>query len=251
MRDRAGMKSADKSFKENLKKARSSPLQTYMALTVGNSGILKFLLNELAVTLINPIAGATGIILRKLVMPLLLQESKSGLIVGKSVTIRQPHRLKIGRNVTIDDYVLIDARGNENNGVELGDQVTINRNCVLKAKTGPIRIGAMTNIGGGSSIISNSDIEIGDSVLIAGACHINSGGYRIDDINNTMASKGVYSMGPIKIGDDVWIGTGAVILGGVTIGSHAVAAGAVVRQDVPEYGIVGGVPARLIRKRTD
>ena len=60
------------------------------------------------------------------------------------------------------------------------------------------------------------------------------------------------SKGPIVIGDDVWIGTGAMILSGVTVGQGAViAAGSVVTKDVEPYAIVGGVPARLIRYRFD
>ena len=55
---------------------------------------------------------------------------------------------------------------------------------------------------------------------------------------------------PVKIGDDVWIGVNAIILDGVTIGSHAVvAAGAVVTKDVPDYAIVAGVPAKVIKYR--
>lgn len=56
----------------------------------------------------------------------------------------------------------------------------------------------------------------------------------------------------VQIGNDVWIGANATILGGVSIGDGAiVAAGAVVTKDVPPYAIVGGVPARIIRYRFD
>jgi acetyltransferase-like isoleucine patch superfamily enzyme len=55
---------------------------------------------------------------------------------------------------------------------------------------------------------------------------------------------------PVKIGDDVWIGARAVILPGVTIGSRCVvAAGAVVKSDVPDGTIVAGVPARPVGTR--
>ena len=58
--------------------------------------------------------------------------------------------------------------------------------------------------------------------------------------------------GPIIVEDDVWIGFGATILSGVHIGKGAViAAGAMVVKDVPPYGIVGGVPAKLMRYRFD
>ena len=56
---------------------------------------------------------------------------------------------------------------------------------------------------------------------------------------------------PVIIGDDVWIGGRVIILPGVTIGNGAiVGAGAVVTRDVPEYAIVGGVPAKVIKMRT-
>lgn len=59
-----------------------------------------------------------------------------------------------------------------------------------------------------------------------------------------------YLDAPIVINDDVWIGAGSIILAGVTIGKGAIiAAGAVVNKDVPEYSIVGGVPAKVLKYR--
>lgn len=65
-----------------------------------------------------------------------------------------------------------------------------------------------------------------------------------DEITDT------FTKGPVRIGNDVWIGARATILSGVTVGDGAViAAGAVVTKHVPPYAIVGGVPARVIKHR--
>lgn len=75
-----------------------------------------------------------------------------------------------------------------------------------------------------------------------------------DDImsNRKSQSKNLKKKTPVVIGNDVWIGHGCQIMSGVTIGDGAViAAGSVVTHDVEPYSIVGGVPARLIRKRFD
>lgn len=64
------------------------------------------------------------------------------------------------------------------------------------------------------------------------------------------AEKGPLSNGPIRIGNDVWSGFGSIVLSGVTVGDGAViAAGAIVTKDVPNYAIVGGVPAKVISYR--
>ena len=107
------------------------------------------------------------------------------------------------------------------------------------------------------------NITVGRDVFINACCHFQDhGGIRIGDgcqighnvvfatLNHGMAPEHRASTvpAPIVLGRKVWIGSNATILQGVTIGDNAVVgAGAVVTKDVPANGIVGGVPARLIR----
>jgi len=74
-----------------------------------------------------------------------------------------------------------------------------------------------------------------------------SSNHEFKDRSTPMIIQGQRVEDPVIVCDDVWIGTRAIILPGVTIGSHSiVAAGAVVTKDVAEYSIVGGNPARVI-----
>jgi maltose O-acetyltransferase len=96
----------------------------------------------------------------------------------------------------------------------------------------------------------NAPITLGDNVLIAAGARLITRKHGFADVDVPMAEQG-YDNAPIVVEDDVWIGFGAVILPGVTIGRGSiVGANAVVTKDVEPHSIVGGVPARLIRKRS-
>ena len=94
-----------------------------------------------------------------------------------------------------------------------------------------------------SAIFSASGgIEFEDGVMLAP-------GVRIATINHDMNDRHTkYTYGKVLIKKNAWIGMGATICPGVTVGEYAVvAAGAVVTKDVPDYAVVGGVPAKVIR----
>lgn len=96
----------------------------------------------------------------------------------------------------------------------------------------------------------NEKITIGQNVMIADHVCIRDTDHNHEDISVPMIKQGI-TTSPIIIGDDVWIGFGATILKGIEVGNGAIiAAGAVVTKNVPPYSIVGGVPAKVIKKRT-
>lgn len=112
-----------------------------------------------------------------------------------------------------------------------------------------ITIGRRVGINEWVFIDGYGGVEIGNNVAIAHGVSIMSEDHGIEDHDVPIRDQRKKAA-PIKIHDDAWLGMGAKILRGVTIGRGAVvAAGAVVTKDVPDFAIVGGVPAKLIRYR--
>jgi len=119
-----------------------------------------------------------------------------------------------------------------------------------------ISIGNHVFIGPGASFIAAiSHIYIGDKVLFGPNVTIRGGNHSSHIIGKLMADyqrldKLPDDDDPVVIENDVWVGTGAIILKGVHIGRGAIiAAGAVVNRNVPPYAIAGGVPAKVIKFR--
>jgi len=128
--------------------------------------------------------------------------------------------VKIWRDVWVDDY----------SNLSVGDAVTIGKSVML---------------------ICGGGVTIGDRVMIGHGAKLISGGHQIPEARQSPMRWSGPELSQVSIADDAWIGAGAIILPGVTVGRGAVvAAGAVVSNAVPDYTIVGGVPARLIRERS-
>lgn len=130
----------------------------------------------------------------------------------------------IGKNVYILDRVTIMSPQN----VSIGHDVVINNDVKIGGQNGA---------------------TIGNYVLIGYNVNLVSENHAFDDTSRPIKNTGYYG-GPIKIEDDVWIGANAVILPSVKIGRGSIiGANAVVTKDVQPYTIVGGIPARYIKKR--
>lgn len=217
----------------------SSEADRYRQLVTGKPGLLALLRYELTMGVLGGLPGALGLVLRRHVYPSLFREVGGGLVVGRHVIIRYPELIKLGRKVVIDDYAVLDARGAGDGGIEIGDEVFIGRGAVIQSKWGPLRIGAQTSIGGNSVICAMGGITIGQMVRLAGGIQVSGGMYHTDKPNIPIAEQGMYTRGPIVIGDGTWIGMGALVLDGVVIGDNcAIGAGMIMKEDVPANSVL-------------
>ncbi len=150
--------------------------------------------------------------------------------IGDSVVIYQRPGggyVRTGNNILLKHDIVINTGGG--GGLTLGHNADIQHHCIFNANLAPI--------------------TIGNDVMIASFCCFMPYNHGIET-GKPMSQQPITSKGGITLGDDVWIGIGSTILDGVSIGDGAiVGAGSVVTNDVPPRGIVGGVPARLIKIR--
>ena len=135
------------------------------------------------------------------------------------------------------------------NQYKLNDSFVFNGDGILMYGNGNIIIGENSYIGRFSTLQASDDckILIGDRCKIGPFFHIWTHSSEVDCDYN-FEDKIISKKGDIIIGNAVWIGANVVITPGVKIGANSIiGANSVVTKDVPEFGIVGGVPARLIR----
>jgi len=161
--------------------------------------------------------------------------------------------LSVGRGVTLDDCVTINALSRT--GIKIGDNVSIGAFTIIEA-TGILRrlgkgfsIGANSNLGDYCFVGAAGGVHIGENVLIGQRVSFHSENHVFARTDLPIRAQGTTQQG-IIVEDDCWLGSGVIILDGVTVHQGAVvAAGSVVTSDVPPYAVVGGVPAKVIRSR--
>lgn len=227
-----------------------SALHKYQALAVGDLRLVALLKYEVLLTMAGGIPGAAGILLRQFLYRYLLKRLARGVVIGRSVTFRHPHKISIGARTIIDDYCVLSSMGSPTSEIVVGDNVFVGRNTVLKTRDGRIAIEDYADIGANAYIGTTQEIRIGRHALIAAYCYIGGTHHQMDDRETPIALQGIARKGGVVVGDNVWIGAGVIINDGVQIGRGAViGAGSVVTKDVPPYCIAVGVPARVQRER--
>ena len=234
-----------------LKDDTSSSWRKYMTLVVGQKSFWALFKYELLTGLLGSIPGAAGLLLRQKFYRCLLGSCGSGVAIGRNVTIRHPHRIHLGDRVIIDDNCVLDAKGEDEVTVNIGNDSIIGRNTILSCKGGRIEIAPLVNVSVNCTFISETSLRIGTKVLIAGYCYVVAGGnHGIDRTDVPILEQPVLDKGGVDIAEHCWVGASVTILDGVTIGCDAVvAAGAVVTRAVDPFSIVGGVPARVLNDR--
>jgi acetyltransferase-like isoleucine patch superfamily enzyme len=155
--------------------------------------------------------------------PFFIKKGKGAIIKRKArLDLIPTKKFSIGYRTIIEDYSII------NNGmgdIIIGDYSSITSRVKL---VGPVTLGNYVTIGSGAQV--------------TGLTH------NYENVDSPIKGQGV-TPNITVIKDDVWIGGNSVIIQGITIGTHCiVASGSVVTKDVPDYSVVGGNPARILRQ---
>jgi acetyltransferase-like isoleucine patch superfamily enzyme len=134
----------------------------------------------------------------------------------------------------------------------VGRNVYLGRASILSCKNGDILLGDDVNIGFHSEIFSGSTVSVGRHGLFAAYTYLVGGGHEFGKQAGMPVIRQERSSRGIALGENVWLGAGVKVLDGVRIGRDVVVgAGAVVTQDLPDGVVAAGLPARVVRTRSD
>jgi acetyltransferase-like isoleucine patch superfamily enzyme len=133
--------------------------------------------------------------------------------------------------------------------VVLGRWSWLGNDCKVRAHEGEIRIGAKTVLGQECTISSYQHVSIGRECILADRVMLIDFDHGAVDVERPIRQQGIYKR-DVRVGHNVWIGYGACLLRGVSVGDNAViGTSAVVTKDVPANAVAAGVPARVVRMR--
>ncbi len=135
--------------------------------------------------------------------------------------------------------------------VELGRWSWVGHGTKIRCHEGRVSIGAKTVLGQECTISAYQGVTIGRECVVADRVMLIDFDHGMVEVDRPIRLQGIYKR-DVHVGHNVWIGYGACILRGVTVGDNAViGTNSVVTSDVPANAVVGGVPARVIRMRDE
>lgn len=223
-------------------------LRLYISRQANSLG--QYIVEQLLFFLVGWIPTIVGIGIRGLVYRFILKMDGMAAI-DQNVRLRFAKNIRLGNGVYLDQGCYLHATPN---GIELGENTIVMHGAVLHVynfrglPNAGITIGKDSLVGEYSVIRGQGGVTIGDRVYTSPFTQIIAVNHVFNDVKRPFVDQGITAEG-IIIEDDVWLGANAVITDGVHIGQGAVvAAGAVVTKDVPPYTVVGGVPAKVIKK---
>lgn len=175
------------------------------------------------------------------------------IFVGKNVKLIEKIYLSVGSKTKIHDNVKIDSLATD--GVVIGANVVIGHDTVIECTGGLSNIGKGVKIGNRTTFGNNcyfgaaGGIEIGEDVIAGQFIRFHSENHNYNDLSSLIKDQGVTHVG-IKIANNCWIGSGAVFLDGAELGEGCVvAANAVITKKFHANVVIGGVPAKILRRR--
>jgi acetyltransferase-like isoleucine patch superfamily enzyme len=221
----------------------------YIERTTGSRSWAGWLWQGTVLTLMSGLPTVFGSVLRGRVYRSVLGGIGQGCFIEPRVRWQVPRRVFLGQRVMIGEGCFIDAHSSSGR-IELKDDVWLSRDCYLIAWRGAeIMVEPSAYIGHRCLFYGHGGIHVGRDVLLANDVQLICGNHTFARRDLPIRAQPTEER-PIVIGDDVWLGASAIVLGGVTVGKGSVvAAGAVVTRSLPPYSIARGVPAEMVGTR--
>ncbi len=172
------------------------------------------------------------------------------VLISGGVHIEYARNIELGDNVSIGSYAILNGSSRKHKqSIMVGENTQIYQFTVFNTYGGYIKIGRNCTVNPFCVLYGHGGLDIGDDVHIASKTTIIPANHGIENTDIPMWRQPETAKG-IRIEDDVWIGTNVSIVDGVTSGKGVViGAGSVVTENIPEYSIAVGIPAKIIRKR--
>jgi len=184
-------------------------------------------------------------------MLLIIRDFKNKILIKLITFFFKSSFLSFGKNSIIENRVKVIGSKNISigEGVHISENIWLNANKKSSDNSPSLEIGNNTYIGRMTQINAWKNVKIGENVLIADRVFISDADHKYKNKDMPIKDQGDEYKSAVNIKDGSWIGINSVIMPGVTIGKNAiVAANSVVINDVDDYSIVGGNPAKVIKE---